>query len=100
MNGVMHLLDAEGKATLGFVYLIGSLWVVNGYLQGMGVPPCVSLMVHWIKPSQLATKQSLWNVSLSLGAGIVVVLCGFLLQHYGYSAWHLCFAIPALIALI
>lgn len=100
MNGVMHLLDTEEKATLGFVYLIGSLWVVNGYLQGMGVPPCVSLMVHWIKPSQLATKQSFWNVSHSLGAGIVVVLCGFILQKYSYSAWNLCFAIPAAIALV
>ncbi|MBO5814464.1 MAG: MFS transporter, partial [Alistipes sp.] len=39
LNGVMNLLDGEGKATLLLVYLIGSLWVVNGYIQGMGVPP-------------------------------------------------------------
>lgn len=99
MNGFMNLLDTEGKATMGLVYLIGSLWVLNGYLQGMGVPPCVSLMVHWIKPSQLATKQSIWNVSHSVGAGAVAILCGFILQKYSYSAWNLCFAIPAAIAL-
>lgn len=100
MNGFMNLLDNEGKATIGLVYLIGSLWLVNGYVQGMGVPPCVSLMAHWIRPSQLATKQSIWNASHSIGAGIVVFLCGWLLNHYGYSAWNLCFAIPAAIALI
>ena len=100
MNGIMNLLDTEGKATLGLVYLIGSLWVLNGYLQGMGVPPCVSLMVHWIKPSQLATKQSIWNVSHSFGAGLVAICCGFILQKYSYSAWNLCFAIPAAIALV
>ena len=100
LNGMMHLLDGEGKATLGLVYLIGSLWVLNGYLQGMGVPPCMSLLAHWVKPSELATKQSIWNMSHTVGAGVVVALCGFMLERYGYSAWYLCFAVPALIALV
>lgn len=100
LNGMLNLLDAEGKATLGLVYLIGSMWVLNGYFQGMGVPPCLSLLAHWIKPSELATKQSIWNVSHTFGAGIVVALCGFMLDRYGYSAWYLCFLVPALIALI
>ena len=100
LNGMMNLLDAEGKATLGLVYLIGSLWVLNGYLQGMGVPPCVSLLAHWVKPNELATKQSLWNVSHTLGAGVVVAMCGYMLDHFGYSAWYLCFLVPALIALV
>ena len=100
LNGMLDLLDADGKATLGLVYLIGSLWVLNGYLQGMGVPPCVSLLAHWVKPNELATKQSLWNVSHTIGAGLVVALCGFMLDHYGYSAWYLCFLVPALIALV
>lgn len=85
---------------MGLVYLIGSLWVLNGYLQGMGVPPCVSLLAHWIKPTELSTKQSIWNVSHTFGAGLVVALCGYLLQHFGYSAWYLCFLVPALIALL
>lgn len=100
LNGMLNLLDAEGKATLGLVYLIGSMWVLNGYLQGMGVPPCVSLLAHWVKPSELATKQSIWNVSHTLGAGLVVALCGFMLDHFGYTAWYLCFLVPALIALV
>lgn len=100
LNGMLNLLDAEGKATLGLVYLIGSMWVLNGYLQGMGVPPCVSLLAHWVKPSELATKQSIWNVSHTLGAGLVVALCGFMLEHFGYTAWYLCFLVPALIALV
>ena len=66
MNGVMHLLDAEGKATMGLVYLIGSLWLVNGYVQGMGVPPCMSLLAHWVRPKELPTKQAIWNTSIVL----------------------------------
>lgn len=100
LNGMLSLLDAEGKATLGLVYLIGSLWVLNGYFQGMGVPPCVSLLAHWVKPNELTTKQSIWNISHTIGAGLVVAMCGFLLDHFGYTAWYLCFLVPALIALI
>lgn len=68
MNSFMNVLDTEGKATMTLVYIIGTLWVLNGYFQGMGVPPCISLMCHWIRPSELATKQSIWNASHSIGA--------------------------------
>ena len=57
-------------------------------------------MAHWFKPSELATKQSIWNASHSIGAGVVIALCGWLLSKFGMSAWNLCFAIPAAIAFI
>ena len=100
LDGVFNLLDVEGKATMGLVYIIGSLWIINGYIHGMGFPPCASLMAHWIRPSELATKQSIWNSSHSIGAGIVIALCGWLLTKFGMSAWNLCFAVPAAIALV
>lgn len=80
---------------------IGSLWLINGYTQGMGYPPCGSLMAHWIKPSELATKQSIWNSSHSIGAGLVALLCGTLiLQYYSFAAWQWCFFIPAGLAIV
>ena len=100
LDGVLNLLDTEGKATAGLVYIIGTLWVLNGYIHGMGYPPCANLMAHWFRPSELATKQSIWNASHSLGAGIVIALCGWLLTKFGTSAWHLCFSVPAVICLI
>lgn len=100
MDAFVDVLDAEGRATMALVYLVGSVWVLNGYFQGMGVPPCMSLMAHWIKPEELATKQSIWNASHSIGAGLISVICGFILDHYGYSAWQLCFAVPASVAVV
>lgn len=100
LDGILDLLNDEGKATVGLVYIIGTLWVLNGYIHGMGYPPCANLMAHWFKPSELATKQSIWNASHSLGAGIVIALCGWLLTRFGTSAWHLCFSVPAIICLI
>lgn len=100
MNSFIHILDSEGKATMALIYIIGGLWVINGYVHGMGYPPCASLMAHWFRPSELATKQSIWNASHSIGAGVVVALCGAILSRFGMSAWNLCFAIPGAIALI
>ncbi len=101
MNGLFHFLDEEGKATLGLVYFIGSLWLINGYMQGMGFPPCCTLMAHWIKPSELATKQSIWNTSHSIGAGLVAFLCAtVILGTFGYEAWQWCFFIPAILAFL
>ncbi len=99
MNGLFNFLDTEGKATMGLAYFIGSLWLINGYVQGLGYPPCASLMAHWIKPSELATKQSIWNSSHSIGAGLVTLMCGTLiLNHYGYESWQWCFYIPAFLS--
>ena len=98
LNGFLNLLDSGGKATVGLVYLIGSLWILNGYVHGMAYPPIAAMMAHWFRPSELATKQSIWNASHSIGAGIVVALCGWMLSHFGYGAWNLCFIVPAVIA--
>lgn len=100
LNSIFTVLDTEGKATSALIIIIGSLWVINGYVQGMGVPPCISLMAHWIKPSEIATKQSIWNASHSIGAGLIAVFCGWILNKFGYSSWQLCFAIPAAVAIV
>lgn len=100
VNSFFTVLDAQGKATMGFIYLMGSLWLINGWLQGMGYPPCSSLMAHWIKPSELATKQSIWNASHSIGAGLLGFLIAFILGHYTNAAWQWCFWVPAILAVV
>ncbi len=77
---------------------LGVFWMLNGWFQGMGFPPCARLLTHWFAPQELATRMSLWNTSHSIGAGLAVVLCGYLVQHSG--DWRLCFLIPAGIAIV
>jgi OPA family glycerol-3-phosphate transporter-like MFS transporter/OPA family sugar phosphate sensor protein UhpC-like MFS transporter len=69
--------------------------MLNGWVQGMGFPPCARLMTHWFSPKELATKMSIWNTSHSIGAGLVVILCGYLVV----VNWRLCFFVPGVIAL-
>ena len=72
--------------------------MINGWFQGMGFPPCARAFTHWVPPRELATKMSIWNASTNIGAGAVVVMCGYLLSYYGN--WRLCFFVPAAIAFL
>ena len=85
------------------IVFMGVMWVVNGLLQGTGFPPCARLLTHWIPPTELATKMSVWNTSHSVGAGLVVILCGYIMGNMGMGpdhtgAWKWCFWIPSAIA--
>jgi OPA family glycerol-3-phosphate transporter-like MFS transporter/OPA family sugar phosphate sensor protein UhpC-like MFS transporter len=66
------------------LYFMGIVWVINGYLQGMGVPPITKTITQWVHPKELATKLSIWNMSHSIGAGLVFGLCGwYIMPHLG-----------------
>ena len=65
------------------ILFMGVMWVINGLLQGTGFPPCARLLTHWIPPTELATKMSVWNTSHSIGAGLVVILCGYVMGTLG-----------------
>jgi OPA family glycerol-3-phosphate transporter-like MFS transporter/OPA family sugar phosphate sensor protein UhpC-like MFS transporter len=77
--------------------LLGGFWMINGLFQGLGYPPCARLLTHWFSPKELATKMSFWNASHTLGGGAIVVLCGYLVKHYG--TWRVCFFVPSAIAM-
>ena len=77
------------------VTMLGLVWMLNGWFQGMGFPPCARLLTHWFSPGRFATKMSIWNTSHSLGAGLIVILCGYLAP----VSWRLCFLVPAALAL-
>lgn len=80
-------------------WAMGLLWIVNSYFQGMGVGPCIKTLPQWFPPEELSTKQSIWNLSHSLGAGAVFALCGWFLIP-AFHSWRLCFVVPAAIALV
>jgi OPA family glycerol-3-phosphate transporter-like MFS transporter/OPA family sugar phosphate sensor protein UhpC-like MFS transporter len=80
------------------VAALGIFWMINGWFQGMGFPPCARAFTHWVPPKELATKMSIWNASTNIGAGAVVVMCSYLLSYYGN--WRLCFFVPAGLALL
>ena len=82
--------------------VLGVLLVINQLFQGTGFPPCAKLMAYWIPPSELATKQSLWNTSHSIGGGLVAKICGAIMalgtigaMNQGVGQWRWCFWVMA-----
>jgi len=82
------------------VVAFGLIWMLNGWFQGMGFPPCARLLANWFPPKQLATKFSIWNSSHNIGSILIVLLCGFLVSGNFFAPnWRLCFLVPAAIAI-
>ena len=93
--------------TSALVATLGVIWVANGFFQSMGNPPCVKLLSHWVPPSRLATKLMVWNASHSIGAGLVSVLCGYIMsmgaigeKGVGVGMWRWCFWAPAIVVAV
>lgn len=89
-SALMNVLFGFNSA----VITLGLIWMVNGWFQGMGFPPCARLLANWFPPKQLASRMSIWNISHSIGGGLIVILCGYLVLFN----WRLAFFVPAAIA--
>ena len=104
LNGrVFMALGLALSAAMNFLFgctslsiLFAVFWIVNGFTQGMGFPPCAKMLAHWIHPKELATKMSVWNTSHSFGAVMALGLCSLLLG-LGFN-WRWCFWVPAVLA--
>lgn len=89
-SALMNVLFGFNSA----VVVMGLIWMANGWFQGMGFPPCARLLAHWFPPQKLASRMSIWNISHSIGGGVIVILCGYLVV----ISWRLAFFVPAAIA--
>ena len=92
LSALMNLLFGCTSLTI----LFAAFWIVNGWTQGMGFPPCAKMLTHWIHPKELATKMSIWNTSHSFGSAAALGICSFLFA-IGLG-WRWCFYVPAALA--
>jgi phosphoglycerate transporter family protein len=77
--------------------VLGFFWALNGWFQGMGWPPCARLLTHWYSQSERGTYWGIWNMAHQIGGGCILILGGFLTEHWG---WRWSVFIPALIAFL
>ena len=104
LNGRIYMtVGLALSAAMNFLFgctswtlLFAAFWIINGFTQGMGFPPCAKMLTHWIHPKELATKMSIWNTSHSFGAVMALGLCSLLLG-LGFG-WRWCFWVPAVLA--
>ena len=75
---------------------------VNGWVQGMGWPPCGKTMVHWFSTKERGLTVSTWNVAHNVGGALVanLALVGVLLFHDWGAKFYFNALIAALIAVV
>ncbi|MEH6889039.1 MFS transporter [Bacillus sp. JJ864] len=81
--------------------MILTLLVFNNIFQGMGAPPCSTVMTKWFSKKERGTKTGLWNISHNVGAMLVPPLVGIGVGIFGESHWQAgVFIFPAIIAMV
>jgi OPA family glycerol-3-phosphate transporter-like MFS transporter len=77
-------------ALYGSLAAIIAVMTVNGWVQGMGWPPCGKTMVHWFSMKERGTVVSTWNVAHNVGGALIanIALLGVMLFHdWGAKFW-------------
>jgi OPA family glycerol-3-phosphate transporter-like MFS transporter len=100
-SGIMAafgLFDAA-HATLVTIVVIQA---VNGWVQGMGWPPCGKTMVHWFSTKERGLTVSTWNVAHNIGGALVanLALVGVLLFNDWGAKFYFNALVAALIAVV
>jgi OPA family glycerol-3-phosphate transporter-like MFS transporter len=84
------------KAVYTSLFVLVMIQTLNGWVQGMGWPPCGKVMVHWFSTKERGLTVSAWNTAHNLGGALVanLALVGVTLFH----DWGAKFYFNALIA--
>lgn len=97
-------LSAIINICFGFASSFGmilTLLVFNNIFQGMGAPPCSTVMTKWFSKKERGTKTGLWNISHNVGGMLVPPLVGIGVGIFGESHWQAgVFIFPAIIAMV
>ncbi len=74
------------------------LWGMNGFIQGMGWPPCGRSIGHWFSVKERGSVFAVWNVAHNIGGGLAGIIAAYAAATYG--GWQAAFYFPGVIALI
>ncbi|MCX5758805.1 MAG: MFS transporter, partial [Candidatus Hydrogenedentes bacterium] len=75
-----------------------ALWAINGFVQGMGWPPCGRSMGHWFSERERGLTFSIWNTAHNVGGGIAGYLAAWSANYWG--GWQYAFYVPGVLASI
>jgi OPA family glycerol-3-phosphate transporter-like MFS transporter len=84
------------KGIFASVWILVALQTLNGWVQGMGWPPCGKTMVHWFGTRERGLVVSVWNVSHNVGGALVANFALFGVALFG--DWGAKFYFNAMIA--
>lgn len=97
LSAIINIIFSTNLVLNSFSFML-TLMFLNGWLQGMGWPPCGRTMVHWFSETERGTMMSIWNVAHNVGGGLIGPLA--ILGITIFASWKSLFYFPAMIALV
>src|SRR6058998_2367596 len=70
LSSAIVLVCGLAKAVFASLALLIALQTLNGWVQGMGWPPCGKTMVHWFSVKERGRTVSVWNVAHNVGGAL------------------------------
>ncbi len=99
LSSIISLCFGLTEWALASLPAIVILSFANGWVQGMGWPPCGRVMVHWWSHKERGKVVSVWNVAHNVGGGLIGPL--FLLGLWAFNNdWKSAFYVPAIAAIL
>lgn len=85
LSGLVNVLIGAIPGIVTSVLLFTIMYLINGWIQGMGYPPGARTLMYWYDNKERITWATLWNLSHNVGAAIAPILIGFSFGFAGNS---------------
>lgn len=92
------LMTGIANIVFGFysnVHYFLLLWLINGFFQGWGWPPCAKLLTHWYSRGERGRWWGLWNTCHNVGGALIPLIVAFSAHYWG---WRYAMFIPGIMA--
>lgn len=99
LSAVCNFIVAFVPAVTASLAFFAIIMFVNGWVQGMGWPPCGRSLVHWFSTKERGWKTAIWNTAHNVGGMAVGAVAAWGLSLTG-GAWQAAFWLPAIFALL
>ncbi len=98
MTGIINILipDFLGYGVSALVIIM----FINGWVQGMGWPPCGRIMTHWFSDGERGTKMGIWNTAHNVGAGLLPLIIVPIGIYLWGGNWHGLFYFAGIVCIL
>jgi OPA family glycerol-3-phosphate transporter-like MFS transporter len=98
LSGLVMLFMGFVPWAMSSVTVMFILLFINGWLQGMGWPPCGRVMVHWWTKKERGRIVAVWNCAHNVGGAVPSLL--FILGMWWLKDWRSAIYLPAFAAIV
>lgn len=76
LTGLVNVLIGVIPSVITSIWLFTIMYLINGWLQGMGYPPGARTLVYWYDNKERIKYATIWNLSHNFGGAIAPILTG------------------------